>query len=205
MYNASIVRMRKIASSGALLAIALVLPFLTGQIPEIGNALCPMHLPVLLCGYFCGPLYGLFIGFVAPLLRFIMFGAPIIMPKGIAMAFELAAYGFFSGLFYRVLPKSKVNIYVSLILSMLIGRIIWGIARVILYGVYDYAFSFEAFILGGFLNAIPGIVLQIVCVPILVMTIFKAIPSIDKSNNRRREYGKSKGLFYKEDYARDCD
>lgn len=44
--------------SALLLAIGLVLPFLTGQIPEIGSALLPMHIPVLICGFICGWQWG---------------------------------------------------------------------------------------------------------------------------------------------------
>ena len=79
------------------LAAGLVLPFLTGQIPQIGSMLLPMHLPVLLCGLVCGWQYGALIGFVLPLLRFALFGMPPIFPTGIAMCFELAAYGFLAG------------------------------------------------------------------------------------------------------------
>lgn len=155
------------------LAVALILPFLTGQIPQIGKALCPMHIPVLLCGFFCGPLYGLIVGFIAPLFRFLLFGMPVIMPAGIGMSFELAAYGFFAGLLYKLLPKKKISIYVALILAMLIGRVIWGIARVILMGLGKAEFGWAAFIAGGFINAIPGIIVQIVLIPILVMILKK--------------------------------
>lgn len=155
------------------LAIALTLPFLTGQIKSIGKMLCPMHLPVLLCGFFCGPLYGLAVGFIAPLLRFAIFGMPVIMPSGIGMCFELAAYGFFAGLLYKHLPKKKPYIYVSLIGAMIIGRIIWGIARAILFGVGQYEFGWKAFVAGAFIDAVPGIILQIVLIPILVMALKK--------------------------------
>ena len=155
------------------LALALVLPFLTGQIPQVGNALCPMHIPVLLCGFFCGPWYALAVGFIAPLLRFVLFSMPPIMPTGIAMCFELAAYGLISGLLYKLLPKKKPYIYVSLISAMLAGRIIWGAARVILYGLGKSDFGWAAFMSGAFLNAIPGIIVQIVLIPILVMVLEK--------------------------------
>ncbi|MDO5436484.1 MAG: ECF transporter S component [Clostridia bacterium] len=155
------------------LALALVLPFLTGQFPRIGNALCPMHIPVLLCGFFCGPWYGLAVGLIAPLLRFALFGMPPLMPTGIAMCFELAAYGLASGLLYKLLPGRKPYIYVSLIGAMLTGRIVWGIARVILYGLGESQFGWAAFMSGAFLNAIPGIIIQIVLIPILVMALEK--------------------------------
>lgn len=161
--------------SALLLALALVLPFVTGQIPQIGNALCPMHIPVLLCGYFCGPWYGLTVGFIAPLLRFLLFGMPPLMPTGIAMCFELAAYGFAAGLLYRLLPRKKPFVYVSLIGAMLAGRVVWGVVRVILYGLGKSSFGWAAFMSGAFLNAIPGIIVQILLIPLLVMTLEKHI------------------------------
>ncbi len=155
------------------LAVALVLPFLTGQIPQIGSALSPMHFPVLLCGFFCGPWYGMAVGFIAPLLRFLLFGMPPIIPTGVAMCFELATYGLVAGLLYTRLPKKKSSIYISLIGAMLAGRIVWGVARVILYGLGKSEFGWEAFMAGAFVNAIPGIILQIILIPVLVMVIDK--------------------------------
>lgn len=153
------------------LAIALVLPIFTGQIPQIGKALCPMHIPVLLCGYFCGPWLGMGIGFIAPLLRSIIFSTPVLIPNAIGMAFELATYGFIAGYLYKYLPKSKFNIYFSLICAMLLGRIVWGASRVVLYNVAGYEFGWSAFIAGALTSAIPGIIAQIIIVPILVMAL----------------------------------
>ena len=153
------------------LALALVLPFLTGQIPQIGNALCPMHIPVLLCGFFCGPWYALAVGFISPLLRFLLFSMPPIMPKGISMSFELAAYGLFAGLLYKLLPKKNPYIYVSLIGAMLLGRVVWGIVRTVLYGLGKSEFGMALLVSEAFTNAIPGIILQIVLIPILVMAL----------------------------------
>lgn len=163
----------KMVLSAMFLALALLLPFLTGQIQQIGNALCPMHIPVILCGFFCGPWYALLIGFVAPLLRFLLFGMPPIMPIGIAMCLELATYGFVTGLLYKLLPRKKSFVYVVLIGAMLCGRIIWGIARVVLLGLGQYEFGWAAFMSGAFLNAIPGIILQIVLIPIIVFSLEK--------------------------------
>ena len=153
------------------LAIALVLPFITGQIPQIGKALCPMHLPVMLCGFFCGPWYAMFVGMTAPVLRSLIFGMPRMMPDAFVMFFELAAYGFFAGLFYRILPKKPHFIYVSLILSMILGRVVWAASRLILVGLGKSEFGWAAFVAGAFTNAIPGIIVQIVLIPILVMSL----------------------------------
>ena len=160
--------------SSCFLALALVLPLLTGQIKQIGNMLCPMHLPVLLCGYLCGPLWGMAVGAVAPLLRFVIFGMPILMPSGLGMAAELATYGLISGLLYRKLPKTKTNIYVSLITAMIAGRIVWGIVRALLSGVFGTPLTFAIFWASAFTNAIPGIICHIVLIPILVMALRRA-------------------------------
>ena len=87
------------------------------------------------------------------------------------MMFELGTYGLTSGLLYKILPKNKGNIYLSLICSMIIGRIIWGVSRVVLLSLGNYEFSWTAFIAGAFLNAIPGIIVQLVLIPILIIAI----------------------------------
>ena len=163
----------RLVLSAMFLALALVLPFLTGQIPQIGSALCPMHIPVLLCGFFCGPWYALAVGLIAPLLRFLLFGMPPLFPTGIAMCFELAAYGFVAAVLYKILPKRKVFVYVSLIGAMLAGRIVWGVVRVIMYGLGKSEFGWMAFMSGAFINSIPGIIVQIIVIPILVIALQK--------------------------------
>jgi riboflavin transporter FmnP len=166
---------KKTTFAGMFLALALLLPFLTGQIPQIGSALSPMHIPVLLCGFICGGPYGLVVGLIAPLLRFMLFGMPPIFPVGIAMTFELAAYGLTAGLLYKMLPKKIPYIYVSLVLSMLIGRVVWGIAMfVIALLAANIQFGFSAFLAGAFINAIPGIIVHIILIPIIIIALKKA-------------------------------
>lgn len=168
----------KTVLAASFLALALVLPLLTGQLQQLGNAFCPMHLPVLLCGFFCGPWYGLAVGMTAPLLRLAIFGMPPLMPIGIAMCFELATYGAVSGILYRLLPDRRLFIYASLLGAMLAGRLVWGAVRVILYGLGKSDFGWAAFLAGAVTNAVPGILLQIVLVPFLVMVLTKAFPRI---------------------------
>ena len=168
------VSIKNMTASGLCLALCMVLPFLTGQIPQIGNALSPMHIPVLLCGFICGPIFAAIVGAIAPLLRFVLFGMPPLMPTGIAMCFELAAYGLISGLLYKLLPKKTVFIYVSLIAAMLLGRVIWGAARVMLVGLAGAPFTYQMFMAGAFLNAIPGIIAHIAIIPFIVVALKKA-------------------------------
>ena len=165
--------LRHLTCAAMCLALCLYLPFLTGQIPQIGRALSPMHVPVLLAGFLCGPWWAMVVGLAAPMLRHSLFLMPPLV-TAIAMSFELAAYGLFSGLLYRLLPKKTVNIYVSLIGAMILGRIVWGIAMVVISGVSGSAFTWSAFIAGALLNAVPGIILHIVLIPILVMALKRA-------------------------------
>lgn len=165
-------RIRKIVLAGLMMALGIVLPFVTGQIPQIGSMLLPMHIPVLLCGFICGWKYGLVVGAVVPLLRSMMFGMPPMM-TAIAMAFELAAYGCVTGFLYKNLPGKKVKLYISLISAMILGRIVWGMVSLVIYGVTNAVFTWQIFIGGALLNAIPGIILQLIVVPILVMAIEK--------------------------------
>jgi len=164
---------KKLVFSALCLALALVLPFLTGQIPQIGQMLSPMHIPVLLCGFVCGWPYGLIVGAIAPIMRHVMFGMPPIL-TALAMTFELAAYGAISGYLYAKLPKKTINIYISLIAAMILGRIIWGIASVIILGLSGSGFTWAAFIGGAVLNAVPGIICHILLIPIIVMALKKA-------------------------------
>ena len=161
----------KLVYASMFLALSYVLPFLTGQIPEIGSMLCPMHIPVLLCGFICGWPWGLFVGLVAPLLRSLTLGMPPLFPTALCMAFELAAYGAVAGVMHKLLPRKKVSIYGSLLIAMIIGRIAWGCAMYIFMGIDGGAFTFSAFIAGAFTNAIPGIIVQIVLIPVLVMVL----------------------------------
>ena len=166
---------KNLTLAAMFLALAFVMPFLTGQIPQIGSMLCPMHIPVLLCGFFCGAPWGLGVGFVAPILRSFVLGMPYMFPTAICMAFELAAYGFVAGFLHRRLPKKKIYVYVALLGAMVIGRIIWGLVMFACMGFDASVFGIAAFVSGAITTAIPGIVLQLVLVPILVITLEKVV------------------------------
>lgn len=162
--------LQKTIFAATFLALAFVLPFLTGQIREIGSMLCPMHLPVLLCGFILGPVWGGAVGFLAPLLRSLTLGMPLLFPSAVCMAFELAAYGLVSGLAYEVLRGKKLRIYGSLLAAMVTGRLVWGLAMLVCMGIRGSRFTASAFLAGAITNAIPGIIVQLVLIPILVKT-----------------------------------
>lgn len=169
----------RLTISAICLALCMVLPFVTGQIPSIGSMLCPMHLPVLLCGFLCGPGYAAAVGAVAPLLRFALFGMPLLFPTGVAMCFELMTYGLVCGLAYRALPKRRASIYAALLMAMLAGRVVWGMASACLLAAGGGALTFAAFMTAAFVQAAPGIALQILVIPAIVLALRRALPQLE--------------------------
>ena len=162
--------------SAMLFALGLVLPFLTGQIADIGNLLLPMHLPVLLAGFIVGWKYAILIGGALPIVRSLIFSMPVLYPNAVSMAFELAAYGAITGLCYLVIFKRRVitEVYISLIIAMLGGRIVKGIVSAFIYGTSDSPYTFAAFISGAFIEAVPGIILQLILIPAVLVAIKRA-------------------------------
>ena len=168
-------KVKKLVLSAMFLAIAFVLPFFTGQIPQVGGMLCPMHIPALLCGFFCGGPYGALVGFLAPIFRSLVMGMPTMFPKAVCMAVEMATYGLVAGMLYRLLCQKKWAVYASLVTAMIVGRLLWGMAMFICMGIKGSAFGLAAFWAGAVTTALPGIVLQLVLIPILVLSLKKHI------------------------------
>lgn len=163
---------KNLTLSAMFLAIGMVLPFLTGQIPQIGNMMLPMHIPVLLCGVICGWQYGAALGFILPLIRYMVFGMPVLFPTGIAMAFEMLTYGLVIGLVYSLSRwKCIVSLYRALISAMIAGRVVWAVAQMILLGVSGGAFTMKMFLAGAFFNAVPGIIIQLVLIPAVMVAL----------------------------------
>ena len=167
-------RIKKLTLSALFIALGLVLPFFTGQLKQLGNAFLPMHLPVFLCGLIVEPIYGLIVGLILPILRHFTFGMPPLYPTAISMAFELATYGFVAGFIYKNSRwKCIIALYESLIIAMILGRVVWGIVQMILLGISGQGFTWQMFMAGAFLNAIPGIVLQLILIPSLMLALNK--------------------------------
>ena len=153
-------------------AIGIVLPFFTGQIPQIGSMLLPMHIPVFLCGLICGWQYGAAVGFILPLMRSMLFTMPPLFPNATAMAFELLTYGLVAGLLYsRSRWQCVIALYRSIIVAMVAGRIVWGVVEIILLGINGSVFTWKAFMAGAFLNAVPGIIVQLILIPAVMVAL----------------------------------
>ena len=169
------------------IALGLVLPFLTGQIHAVGNMLCPMHIPVLIAGFLLGPKYGGIVGAITPIFRSFIFAMPVMYPGAIAMAFELATYAIVAGILHDVFRKAfkdklkgktkhYVVLYLSLAISMIAGRVVYGIVRYAMLGIVGTEFNITMWISIEFINAWPGIVLQFVVIPPLVRWLQNIMP-----------------------------
>lgn len=160
---------KKLILSAVFLSLGIVLPFFTGQIKEIGDTLLPMHLPVMLCGLICGGGYGFAVGLILPVLRAVIFGMPPLYPNSVWMAAELAAYGLTIGFLYFNFNKRQLWwLYCCLLISMVAGRVVWGITKAVLLGLAGKMFTIEAFIIGGITDSVPGIVLQLILIPSII-------------------------------------
>ena len=157
-----------------LLAVGIVLPFLTGNVQVLGQAISPLHIPVLICGLTCGWCWGMGLGIVLPLLRSVLFGMPPMFPIAISMAFELAAYGLVSGLVWRRVKHTLPMMYAALVTAMVAGRLVWGAVRFVLAGLTGGSFPFQAFLSGALLTAVPGILAQLVLIPLILTALEKA-------------------------------
>ena len=162
-------QIRNLTLAAMLLALGLILPLVTGNIPRVGNMLLPMHLPVFLGGLLLGWQYGLILGAVLPLMRSLLFGMPPLYPVALAMTFELATYGAVAGALYRRSPwKCLRALYRALLLAMFAGRAVWGIAEIALLGMAGETFTWQMF-----LNAVPGILLQLILIPSIMLALHR--------------------------------
>lgn len=186
MNNTSI---KKLILAAMFIAAGMVLPFFTGQIPQIGSMMLPMHIPVLLCGLICGWRYGAAVGMALPLMRSVIFGMPPLYPVAIAMTFELATYGLVIGLLYASSRwQCIVALYRSMIVAMLAGRAVWGIAQIMLLGMGDNAFTWQMFMSGAFLNAVPGIIIQLILIPAIMITLDRTgLISFKRTGSKKAE------------------
>ncbi|MGI5850193.1 MAG: ECF transporter S component [Christensenellales bacterium] len=164
---------KRLVFSGLCIAISIVLPLAFHSIPNAGNVFLPMHIPVLLCGLVCGWPYGLSCGILAPLLSSLITGMPpaAYLPS---MLCELAIYGMLAGVLQKVFTLKKIiaDIYIKLIASMIMGRIVYGLVNALFFQVGEY--SFTIWLTSAFITALPGIVIQLILIPLIIISLKKA-------------------------------
>lgn len=164
---------RKLATTGILVALGIILPMAFHAIPRAGMIFLPMHLPVLICGLLCGPAYGAACGVLAPLLSSLLTSMPP-APVLPGMLCELAVYGLVAGLAMRKFASLDYlpRVFCSLLVAMLSGRLVAGLTNALIFQAGQYSFS--AWIQASFVTALPGIAIQIVLIPLLLKALEKS-------------------------------
>ena len=164
---------KQLVLTALFVAIGVALPQAFHAIPNAGSIFLPMHIPVLISGYALGPVFGLACGILTPLLSHLIFSMPP-APVLPGMLCELAVYGLMTGLLNRIIKIENrlLKNYVVLIGAMLCGRITYGILNALVFRAGQY--SMQAWISAAFVTAIPGIIIQLVLIPILVDRLQKA-------------------------------
>ncbi len=164
---------KKSIITAVCIALCVILPQAFHAIPNAGSIYCPMHIPVLLCGLICGWQYGLLCGLVGPVLSTLFTGMPPVayLPS---MMVEIAVYGTMCGIMMKLISTKKtyVDLYASLVIALLSGRIIAGIAKALIFSAGDY--SMTAWATGYFVTSLPGIIIQLVLIPCIVFALMKA-------------------------------
>lgn len=163
---------KKLVFTAACAALCLVLPMAFHAIPNAGQVILPMHIPVLLCGLICGWPYGGVCGLIGPLLSSIITGMPpaAMLPS---MMVECAAYGVATGLLMKYVRTGKtvMDLYISLIFAMAVGRVVAGFSKA---WIFTPGISPFAWVSTSLMTGIPGIVIQLVTMPLAVTALTRA-------------------------------
>ena len=164
---------RRLMIAAVCAALCVVLPMAFHMIPNAGSMLLPMHIPVLLCGFVCGWPFGLACGLLGPVISSLLTGMPpaAVLP---GMACELMVYGLVTGLLYRRVKTGRRiwNVYITLLTAMICGRICSGVLNAAIFRAGAY--SLEIWLAASFTTALPGIVIQLVVIPILLAALEKS-------------------------------
>lgn len=164
---------KKSIITAVCIALCVVLPQAFHAVPNAGAIYLPMHIPVLLCGLLCGWSYGLLCGLAGPALSALLTGMPpaAVLP---GMLVECGVYGLAAGLLMQLLRTKHLyaDLYISLAAAMLLGRVVSGIAKALIFSAGSY--SMASWVAGSFVTALPGIVIQLALLPSIVYALMRA-------------------------------
>lgn len=164
---------KKSILTAVCVALCVVLPQAFHAIPNAGSIYLPMHIPVLLCGLICGGSYGLLCGLAGPVLSSLFTGMPPVamLPS---MMVECAVYGLVTGFMMRMVRTKRLygDLYLSLSVAMLLGRVVSGVAKALIFSAGSY--SVAAWATGSFVTSLPGIVIQLALLPTITVALMKA-------------------------------
>lgn len=153
-----------------LLCLGLILPMLFHSFGIAGQIFLPMHIPILLGGLLLPPVLALSLGIITPIISSALTGMPVMFPMAIIMVVELGTYGFVSSI---LLKKFKLPMIVALIISMIVGRVFAGFTVAILAKLFGLNMNPVIYIKGAVITGIPGIIIQIIIIPILASAVKK--------------------------------
>lgn len=166
---------REIVLSGLFIALGLLVPMAFHAVGGTGPVFLPMHLPVLVGGFILSPVFALMVGVLTPLLSSVLTGMPVLMPMAFIMMVELGIYG----LAVSLMKEKGVNHIVTLVGAMILGRISAGIMVVILVGLVGIRFAPPVtFLIGAVTTGLPGILIQLIFIPLLLTAVKKAAPGL---------------------------
>ncbi len=162
------IKSRELVIGGLFIALGILVPIIFHSFGILGQVFLPMHVPVLIGGFFLSPYLALIVGIVTPLISSVLTGMPAIYPMAVIMMFELGTYGLVVSLAVR---KIKLSVIPSLILAMLAGRVSAGIAVFILANLFGLKMNSVIFIKGVVLTGLPGIAIQLLFIPALIYSL----------------------------------
>lgn len=163
---------KKMVYTAICAALCVVLPMAFHAVQNAGQIFLPMHIPVLLCGLICGWPFGLVCGILGPVLSSLLTSMPpaAMLPS---MAIECAVYGCVTGIMMRFIRTKQpiADLYISMITAMAAGRVLAGLAKAwfLAPGTPPFAWVTTSLAAG-----IPGIVIQLILIPLVVFTLAKA-------------------------------
>lgn len=164
---------KKLIITALCISLCVILPMAFHSIPNAGTIFSPMHIPVLICGLVCGWQWGLFCGIAGSFLSSVLTQMPpmAFLPS---MMIELAVYGLVTGIMMKHIHTRKiyVDLYISLITGMLLGRIVAGVVNALIFQVGEY--SIAIWVTTYFVTALPGIIMQLILVPTIILALERA-------------------------------
>jgi len=181
-------KIKNLALSAMFFAMGIVIPFVFGQIPQVGSMLLPMHIPVFLCAFVCGWKYAVPMAVLLPIFRSVIFGRPNMYPEAVSIAFEMAAYAFIADFLYNHFKRQCMkSIYNCLFISMITGRIVRCIVQLFLLRLNEMPFTITQVLTGVIITGIPGIILQLILIP-TTMFILNRTKLIKFKNTKDKIY-----------------
>ena len=137
-----------------------------------GETFLPMHLPVMLCGFFAGPAAGLISGAASPAISAALTGMPAtaMLPF---MTIELAVYGFSAGLIKNTLGTDRLMM-LKVLAVQVSGRAVRAIAILLAFYVLGLKMIAPAVIWNSIIAGLPGIAIQLIIIPAAVYAVNRA-------------------------------